>query len=136
MDPWMALLAAAPGTKISVPTHIFFRHVGLISDRRDWDGLPFIISNSPRAGGLVEEPFASFVGDQSWRLGGYPGNLLPAAVLYRARSCNRRTYDALLWNCENFVNYCHGLPETSSQVVATVMIAVLGALAFGAAARA
>lgn len=135
MDAWVALLAAAPGTKISVPTHIFFRHVGLISDRRKRDGLPFIISNSPRAGGLVEEPFANFVGDQSWRLDGFPGNLLPAAVLYRARTCNRRTYDALFWNCENFVNHCHGLPETSGQGVATVVIATLGVLALGAGAQ-
>ena len=135
LDPWTALLTAPPGTKISVPTRIFFRHVGMISDRRHWDGMPLIISNSPRAGGLVEEHFASFAGDQNWRRDGYPGSLPPAAVLYRARTCNRQTEDALLWNFESFVNHCHGLPETSGQVVATVMIAALGALAIGTTAR-
>ncbi|MEI9988964.1 MAG: lecithin retinol acyltransferase family protein [Rhizomicrobium sp.] len=119
-----------------MPTHIFYRHVGLISDRRTLDGLPFVISNSTRAGELVEEPLGVFAGDQPWRIDGYPGPLHPWQVIARAHACQRRSYDALTWNCENFVNYCHALPETSGQVVATLVIAALGAVVFGAAARA
>jgi hypothetical protein len=120
------LFAAAAGTVISVPTHIVFRHVGMISDRRGYDGLPFIISNSPRAGGLVEEHLTAFTAGNAWRNVGYLGTLQPWQVLYRARVCQRRDYDALTWNCEHFVNHCHGRPETSGQVVMTLVCAALG----------
>ncbi len=129
---WM-LFTAVPGTVVSVSTHVNYRHVGLLSDRRGYDGLPFVISNAPRAGGVIAEPFGTFAGDRPWRMDGFPGLLAPWEVMLRARTCERRTYDALSWNCENFLNHCHGLPAKSRQVATTLVCAVLGIAALGVA---
>ncbi len=131
MNKW-DLLSALPGTKISVPTHIFYNHVGIVSDLRSYDGYPLIISNSPRAGGVVEETFAEFSEGKPWRLHGFPGGFQPEQVLFRARTCQRRKYDVLTWNCDNFVNYCHGIAAPSGQLIATLAFLAFGAVLLSA----
>lgn len=121
----------APGTVISVPTHIFYRHVGLVSDLRDWSGLPFIISNSAKNGGIAEETLAAFADGKAWRYENTPNRLTPRQVLYRARTCARREYHPLQWNCETFVSHCHGMPEQSPQAAATVGMVIVGLLVAG-----
>ena len=109
-----------------MPTHLFYRHMGIVSDVVGYDGKRMIISNSLRAGGIAEEPWDIFSSGCEVRNDGYLGVLSPLQVLYRARFSQRRKYDALTWNCENFVNYCHGVPATSSQVAATLLFALAG----------
>lgn len=114
-----------PGTIVSVPVYIFFRHKGIVSDRW-YGGKPVVISNSARAGGIAEEPWDVFTSGQLWAAEGHPGNLLPWEVLHRARSLHGTQYNALTWNCESFVNYCHGLPSSSPQLAAIVVAALVG----------
>lgn len=115
----------APGTVISVPAYIFFRHKGVVSDRW-YHGKPMVISNSARAGGIAEEPWDMFTSGQLWTDEGHPGNLHPAEVLQRARSARRTQYNLLEWNCENFVAYCHGLPPNSPQLAAVALLTLAG----------
>ena len=114
----------APGTIISVSVYIFFRHKGIVSDRW-YGGKPMVISNSARAGGIAEEPWDVFTSGQLWIAEGYPGNLLHWEVLHRARSFHGTQYNALTWNCESFVTYCHGLPPASPQLAAIVVAALV-----------
>lgn len=115
-----------PGSVVSVPTHLIYRHMGIVSDVVGDDGKPMVISNSLGAGGIAEEPWDIFSSGHEVRNDGYLGALSPLQVLYRARFSQRRKYDALAWNCENFVNYCHGVPVTSSQVVTTLLVVLAG----------
>ena len=114
-----------PGTVISVPAYILFRHEGVVSDRWHY-GKPMVISNSARAGGIAEEPWDVFTSGQPWSDEGQPGNLSPWEVLHRARSARRTQYNVLDWNCENFVAYCHGLAPSSPQVAAVTLITIVG----------
>lgn len=115
----------APGTVVSVPAYIFFRHKGVVSDRWHY-GKAMVISNSARAGGIAEEPWDVFTSGQPWTDEGHPGNLPPWEVLQRARSAHRTQYNVLDWNCENFVAYCHGLPPNSPQLAAVALLALAG----------
>lgn len=135
MENSIDIRVVEPGTVISVPTHIIYRHVGLVSDLRDMNGIPLIISNSPKAGGIIEETLAAFCGDRAWRYEETSSKLTPSQVIYRARTCRRQEYDAISWNCETFKNYCHGMPEESPQVAFTIGLIIAG-LVLAAAARA
>ena len=116
----------APGTIISVPAYVFFRHKGIVSDR--WYGeKPMVISNSARAGCVAEEPWDVFTSGQAWKEEGHPGKLTSWEVLHRARTAARRQYNAFTWNCETFVTYCHGLPPASPQLAVAVVVALVGA---------
>jgi hypothetical protein len=114
------------GTILSVPAYIVFRHKGIVSDR--WhSGKPMVISNSARAGGVAEEPWDVFTSGQPWEVEGHPANLTPWEALQRARSAPRLSYNPFTWNCETFVAYCYGLPQTSPQLAIVVIVAVLAA---------
>lgn len=115
-----------PGTIVSVPAYIFFRHKGIVSDRSQ-GGKPMVISNSARTGRIAEETWDAFTSGQPWKDEGHPGNLTAWEVLYRARTAPRVRYNAFTWNCEGFVAYCHGLPPVSPQLAAVVVVALVGA---------
>lgn len=115
----------APGTVISVPAYVFFRHKGIISDHW-YRGKPMVISNSARAGGTAEEPWDVFTSGQAWADEGHPGKLPTWEVLHRARSAHRTQYHVINWNCESFVAYCHGLPPTSPQLAAVALLTLAG----------
>jgi hypothetical protein len=115
----------APGTVVSVPAYVIFRHKGIVSDR--WHhGKPMVISNSARAGGIAEESWDDFTSGQPSTSEGYPGKLPLREVMQRARSANRPTYDLFNWNCESFVAFCHGLPPNSPQLSAVALVTLLG----------
>lgn len=115
----------APGTVISVPAYVFFRHKGVVSDRW-YNGKPMVISNSARAGGIEEEPWDVFTSGQAWTDEGHPGKLSAWEVLHRARSAHRTQYHVVNWNCERFVAFCHGLPPNSPQLAAVALITLAG----------
>lgn len=123
----------APGTVVSVPIILGYRHKGIVSDR--WhNGRPMVISNSNRGGGVVEESWDSFCQGRAPAVEGYPGNLPCYQVLSRARLCVGKGYRLLDWNCEHFVMYAHGLKPESWQVLVTFATAAI-ALALATAAR-
>lgn len=116
-----------PGTVVSVPTHFFYAHKGIVSDLYI-GGKPTVISNSGRHGGVYEEPWDVFTNGREWKNEGYPGPLPSWQVLHRARFSQHRPYHVLVWNCEHFVKACHGIAPESPQVAATLLCAAVGAL--------
>lgn len=123
----------APGTIVSVPFLLFFRHVGIVSDR--WhDGAPMVIANAPSQG-VREVPLTDFADGQEVRVEGYPGPLPPGAVLARARALIETPYQTLSWNCEHFVAHVHGLPPNSPQAAAAVTLLLVGGVMLAARRR-
>jgi hypothetical protein len=119
-----------PGTVVSVPLLLVFRHKGVVSDRRP-GGKSLVISSSARAGGVAEESWETFAGGQIVTSEGYPSNLPPYEVLGRARLLIGSRYDLFAWNCDHLTRYAHGLEPKSPQIVAALLIA---AVAIGVAA--
>lgn len=118
-----------PGTVVSTPFLLVYRHRGIVSDR--WYlGKPMVISGSGRAGSVIEEPWDVFAAGHQVRDDGYPSALPPHEVLRRARAVIGTRYQTLYWNCDHLVAVAHGQELDSPQVAATVVVAVL-ALGFG-----
>lgn len=89
-----------------------------MSDRMGPDGYPTVVHAAKIFGKrVVETTMEDFA---LMRVGpidteGYPGLLSPQEVVTRARSQIETPWR--LWkNCEHFVAWCHGLPETSPQL--------------------
>lgn len=123
----------APGTVVSVQAFIFWRHRGIVLDQ--WqDGKPNIIASSPLAGAR-EQTWDAFRSGQEPDNEGYPGRLPYGEVLRRARSRIGGQYDLLGSNCDHLVNYAHGLPVRSEQVLATVGLAVVAGVVVAAISR-
>ena len=118
-----------PGTVVSVPIFLLYRHTGIVSDR--WhSGKPMVISTSARSGGVYEEPWDVFTQGSVVTVDGCPGNLPSWEVVHRARSLIGTRYDLLSKNCEQFVTFVHGLKPHSTQLALTVVIALcVGVLA-------
>jgi len=108
------LLALPAGTEVRV-RHLFFSHVGMLSDRFI-GGERGVLAFSAKAGGLIEEPLSVFAAGKDVEFIGYPGGLPPETVMQRARGRRGLKYDALGFNCEHFVRYAHGLPVESPQL--------------------
>ncbi len=113
-----------PGSVVSVPVFLFYRHKGIVSDRW-YNGRPMIISTSARSGGVREEPWEVFAQGSVVSGEDYPGSLPAWEVLHRARSSIGSTYALFTRNCEQFVLYAHGLEPRSPQVSITIGAALL-----------
>jgi hypothetical protein len=118
-----------PGTVVSIPILLFYRHTGIVSDR--WHGgKPMVVSTSVRSGGVREESWDTFAQGRVVTVDGYPGGLPSWEVVRRARSLIGAQYDLLARNCEHFVTFVHGLKPQSAQLALTVVVALcIGALA-------
>jgi len=130
--PAVTPASLSPGTVVSVWVFPFYRHKGIVSDRFI-EGLPMVISNSARAGGVTEEPWDVFAAGQSVSLEGFPGNLPPYLVVHRARSLVGKSYELFTWNCDHLALYAHGQKPESPQLVGTVAALVLGGIMLAAA---
>ncbi len=95
-----------------------FYHVGLVGDSVTDDGIPMIISNSQRSGGVTEQPLANFGDSSSFRILGYWSELAPADVLHRARQLTGTKWHLINWNCEHFVRVAHAVKSESPQLKA------------------
>jgi hypothetical protein len=128
MKQWMfpAYLNVPPGTLISAPTHLFYRHYGIVTEHGT------VLSCSARAGCGAEEPVDIFSGGKVWRAETRPSELPWWVVLHRARQLADRPYHLVNWNCETYVAACYGLPPRSRQVEITMLAASLGVLAVAA----
>jgi hypothetical protein len=125
-----------PGTVVTVQMKGMFKlahHFALVTDKTGIDGLPVVLANSGETGGPGEQSWSDFVKGRSYR-SYYPSNLPPRTVLYNAYSMYGTRYSFMHWNCEHFVNACHGKPAHSHQVRSGIMLAALmGGIALVAA---
>ncbi|MEI9996785.1 MAG: hypothetical protein WDM91_19455 [Rhizomicrobium sp.] len=103
-------------------------HFGIVSDRRDWRGFPYVISNSSTNGGVREESWETFSGGQDVRVLGFLSSLQPHDVIANARRLSSKPYNLIFWDCERFARACQGLPPRSSQFEMTLLAAFVGAL--------
>ncbi len=118
----------APGTVVSVNVGPI-KHFGIVSDKQ-WDGMPYIISNSLRAGQVAEEPANIFAnGNTIRKVDDYPGKMNPYEVIARARSQLGKTYKLISWNCEHFIRWVHGQKVESPQLQAAAIVGGLSLLA-------
>jgi hypothetical protein len=124
-----------PGTIVNAPMRGWLgltRHFGIVSSKCGPDGLPIMIANARAHGGPREESWHRFTEGQLHERAYYPSALSPEKVLYNAYGMFGTRYNLVAWNCEHFVNACHGLPATSRQV-RVAMAAVMGGLVLAAA---
>jgi hypothetical protein len=128
-----------PGTIVNAPMKGWFgltRHFGIVSAKRGVDGMPIMIANAQDAGGPAEEVWAKFTEGNLHERAYYPSKLPPDQVLYNAYGMFGTRYNLLAWNCEHFVNACHGLRPHSRQVAGGLALAaVVGGIALAASRR-
>src|SRR5436309_556299 len=122
-----------PGTVIYIVVFGFFRHKGIVSDR--WsNGKPMVFANT-YGSGVRQLPWDKFADGQVVYIEGYPSQLPPFVVAHHARQMIGRPYDLFWFNCEHFVDACHGRNPESPQVMGVVGAAfVIGLLALAAQA--
>lgn len=112
-DRRASLRQLAPGVIVAVWVAPVW-HEGIVSDRRDADGVPLVISCSRRAGAAREEPWGTFApAGCAIAVIGYPSSLAPRTVLARARAGLGRPWTPAR-NCEHFARAAHGDPESPS----------------------
>lgn len=119
-----------PGSVVSVPIFLGYRHLGIVSDRFS-NGKPMIISNSSRAGGTKEETLETFSQGRPVRIDQASDDLRAFEIVQRARSRLGSPYDLLSWNCEHLVAYARGLTPSSPQILGTLAFAALGLMIIG-----
>ena len=125
-----------PGTIVNAPMKGWLgltRHFGIVTKKRGSDGLPIVVANALASRGPAEELWTKFTEGQAHEQAYYPSKLPPELVLYNAYSMFGTRYNLISWNCEHFVNACHGLHPTSRQVTGLALAAVIGGLAIAAA---
>ena len=108
-----------PGTIVNAPMKGWLgltRHFGIVSTETGPDGLPVMIANSHNSGGPAKESWSKFTEGHAHERAYYPSALTPQEVIANAAALFGTRYDLFAWNCEHFVNACHGLPARSSQV--------------------
>lgn len=119
------------GSIVSVGTHLFYRHKGIVSDR--WhNGEPLVISCSARAGGVVEEPWTVFAQDGAVRVDQRLDTLEATQAIHRARRLSGKPYDVFAWNCEHLITAVRGQPPHSPQLAVTLVIGFVALIASSA----
>jgi Lecithin retinol acyltransferase len=93
------------------------QHFGIVTGLRGPDGMPLMLANSISNRGPGEESWDKFTEGKGVHINAYyPSNLPPDLVLGTAYRLFGTRYNLLKWNCEHYVNVCHGLPAKSRQV--------------------
>ncbi len=118
-----------PGSVVAIQLPLY-KHFGVVTNRFH-RGERTVISNSWKAGGVVEQPFTVFSCGLPIAAMDYP-SLLPAKIVVsRATSRLGEKYSLVTWNCEHLIRYAHGLKLSSPQIG----IAILAGLTLFALAR-
>ncbi|MFA6309973.1 MAG: lecithin retinol acyltransferase family protein [Sterolibacterium sp.] len=109
------MVTLAPGYTIGVQVGPI-THVGIVSDKYV-NGVPMVISNSRRTGGVAEEPLNIFQGGYALVDVAQATASMPVwQVLLRARSMIGSRWNLFSWNCEHFVNWAYGFEAKSRQL--------------------
>jgi len=116
-----------PGEVVGVMVAGIIEHKGIVSFRQT------VISNSMRAGGVVEQSLQDFGGGGSIRRIGHLGDLPSNEVAMRAESRIGQKWNLWSFNCEHFVLWAHGLEPRSPQVASALGTVSLVALALAVA---
>lgn len=125
----MFLTDLRPGTVVATGiSWTPFYHVGLLTSDIA-NGVPTVISNSQRNGGVAEEPMADFGDVGSIRVLGYWSDLNSEEVLQRARRYLGSKWSLTGWNCEHFVRAAHAVKVESPQLRFWLSIVGITALA-------
>jgi Lecithin retinol acyltransferase len=129
-----------PGTIVVAPMKGWLgltQHFGIVTALRGADGMPVVVANSISNRGPGEESWEKFTEGKGVHTAAYyPSALPPDLVLGTAYRLFGTPYHLLKWNCEHFVNVCHGLPARSRQVGQArqfAVAAIVGGLALAAA---
>lgn len=113
-----------PGTGVYVFFMGKFKHYGVISDK--WmDNKPMVIANAWVTGGVKEISLDQFSQGAAVYLANIPTNLPKPLILANARRHLGRRYSLFVFNCEHFVQLCHGNQPLSSQVAAVSAVALI-----------
>lgn len=116
---------APPATIIAVRVGTIW-HEGIVSDRRDLDGLPMVLNKSKRTRRVEEEPFRVFAPRWSkMRVIGYPSRLPSSTVIERARTRIGEPW-SLQHNCERF---CRSVHASRGRAGRSPTIEIIGATA-------
>jgi hypothetical protein len=138
-NPLIPPIFLLPGMIVAAPMKGWLgltRHFALVTTKQGPDGLPVVVANSRNSGGPAEEQWNKFTEGQPHDRAYYPSALPPEAVLENAYRLFGTRYNLMSWNCEHFVNACHGLPATSKQIKQVrgfALAAFVGGLALAAA---
>lgn len=103
-----------PGSVVAIQLPLY-KHFGVVTDRF-YRGERTVISNSWKAGRVVEQPFTVFSGDFPIVDISYPSLLAAPIVVRRATSRLGDIYSLLTWNCEHLIRFAHGLKPSSPQI--------------------
>jgi hypothetical protein len=125
----------SPGD-IVVTNFTGYQHWSLVSDKLCDLGKPFLISATKRNGTVREEPWDTVTQGKRTYVADVSYSRSVSEVLAMARSqVNQWRYSIRKNNCEHFAKWATGLEVSSTQVVAGVSGAVLGATAVGVIAE-
>ena len=83
-----------------------------------------VVSASMRTGIVLEEDIEVFSGGYLIVSKGYPSNLNPSEVLYKARTAIGQKWDFFINNCQHFATSCHG-QKNSPQLTAAISLGVI-----------
>lgn len=106
-----------------------YLHAALVAGPIAWPFLP-VLSLSPDGVNIEHWDLTTI----NLQIGAYLSSTPYWLILERAKSVAFRRYDAVAWNCEHFVRYCHGLKPVSPQVAGTLLLAGAAVLAYALAA--
>lgn len=118
-----------PGSVVAIQLPLY-KHFGVVTDRF-YRGERTVISNSWKAGGVVEQPITVFSDGLPIVGVTYPSLLAAPIVVRRATSRLGEKYSLLTWNCEHLIRFAHGLKPSSPQIA----VLLLAGLTFFALTR-
>jgi hypothetical protein len=129
-----------PGTAVYVPAQaaagaVTVNHLGIISNRRDAQGLPLVVNASKRTGRVEEETWANFTQGHDATVASIEAQYPPLEIVRRARSKIGHRWDLFLANCEHFASWARNGVAESPQLAAAAAL-VLFVLGAGAVAYA
>lgn len=125
----MKTLEVKPGEAIVIDMG-GYQHWALVSDRRCDAGKPMLISATKRTGTVQEETWDTVVASCRPLLASLEIKLTSAEVLSAAREhIGKWQYSVMSRNCEHFITLVTGHPVSSTQVIAGVGGALVGAAA-------
>lgn len=131
----MSIRNIRPGDAVGVPASVAgglatVEHVGIVSDRKDGFGRPYVINASKRTGRVLEESWHDFSQGLAVRRLDLEPQRPRRHVLRDARGRIGQEWRLFSSNCEHFVRECMGYVRRSPQLrtwaAGALLIAVVG----------
>ena len=113
---------AKPGDILGVQMPLYMHKGILFPDQR-------VLHASKEKGKVVLDTIENFSEGKRIHALGYPGRLAPDQVISRGLELYGQRYRLIRNNCEHLVAHAHGLPKSSPQLNAWLMVGVVGVTA-------